>query len=205
MDCAFCAEFAGIGGEGRIIAEDAGWVLLPTLGCFTPGYCLFMPLDHIDAAADLPRTELRRVENIVETMRERIESAFGLTILAEHGSRDCQLGAGCCTHCHLHLIPVPDPEAVTHAYLATGGNGTALGELADLPAVAGGPYLYLSPRPGKHLLWPAGSWFPRQYVRRVCARMHGLSGRYDWRDHPFGHNQRLTADILRRTWHQRAA
>ncbi|HZN20650.1 MAG TPA: hypothetical protein VFB84_21065 [Micromonosporaceae bacterium] len=205
MDCAFCAEFAGVEGEGRIIAEDAGWVLLPTLGCFIPGYCLFMPLDHIDAAADLPQTELRRVESIVETMRQRIESAFGLAILAEHGSRDCQLGAGCCAHCHLHLIPVPDPEAVTRAYLATGGNGTALRELADLPAAADGPYLYLSPRPGKHLFWPAGSRFPRQYVRRVCARLHGLSDRYDWRDHPFGHNQRLTADILRRNWEQRAA
>lgn len=200
MDCAFCIEFASSSGDSRIMAEDAGWVLLPTLGCFTPGYCLFMPLDHIDAAADLHPTELARIEAGVERMRDRIASAFGPTILAEHGSRDCQLGAGCCTHCHLHLIPVPDPDVVTDAYQATGGTGNALRGLADLPAAADGPYLYLSPRPGHHLLWPADTRFARQYVRRVCARLHGLASRYDWRDHPFRHNQRLTADLLQDTF-----
>ncbi len=205
MDCAFCAEFAGVGGDIRIIAEDFGWVLLPTVGCFTPGYCLFMPLDHVDAAADLRPAELRSVEAAVETMRARIESAFGPTILAEHGSRGCQLGAACCTHCHLHLIPVPEPDAVTEAYQVTGGNGNALGGLADLPIVVDGPYLYLSPRPGEHLLWPADTRFARQYVRRVCASLHGVTGQYDWRDHPFDHNQRFTADILRGTFDDRAA
>jgi len=205
MDCAFCTEFARVGSDSRIIAEDANWVLLPTLGCFTPGYCLFMPLDHIDAAADLHPAALARVEAAVEQMRARIASAFGPTIIAEHGSRDCQLGAGCCTHCHLHLIPVPNPDAVTDAYQTTGGSGYILRGLADLPAAAEGPYLYLSPRPGDHLLWPADSRFARQHVRRVCARLHGIAGQYDWRDHPFGHNQRLTADILRGTYEQQAA
>lgn len=209
MDCAFCTEFANIGGNddsiSRIIAEDAGWVLLPTVGCFTPGYCLFMPIDHIDAAADLHPAELARVEAAAEQVRARIASAFGPTILAEHGSRDCQLGAGCCTHCHLHLIPVPDPDAVTDAYQTTGGSGNRLRGLADLPTTAEGPYLYLSPRPGEHMLWPADTRFARQYVRRVCARLHGLADQYDWRDHPFGHHQRRTADILRGTFEQQAA
>jgi diadenosine tetraphosphate (Ap4A) HIT family hydrolase len=205
MDCAFCTEFASSGGDSRIIAEDAGWVLLPTVGCFTPGYCLFMPLQHVDAAADLHPTELRSVEATVEGMRAHVTSAFGPTILAEHGSRDCQLGAGCCTHCHLHLIPVPDPGAVTDAYQRTGGNGNALRGLADLPTAADGPYLYLSPGPGEHLLWPADTRFARQYVRRVCARLHGVVGQYDWRDHPFDRNQRLTADILRGTFDRQAA
>jgi hypothetical protein len=130
-------------------------------------------------------------------MRARIESAFGPAILAEHGSRDCRLGAGCCTHCHLHLIPVPDPDAVTDAYQDTGGDGSALRGLADLPAAADGPYLYLSTRPGQHLLWLADNRFARQYVRRVCARLHDVADQHDWRDYPFSHNQRLTADILR--------
>lgn len=205
MDCAFCTEFASTSGPSRILAEDAGWVLLPTIGGFTPGYCLFMPVDHIDAAAELDATELASVESGVEQMRSRITSAFGPTILAEHGSRDCRLGAGCCTHCHLHLIPVPDPDAVAAAYQSTGGTGATLSGLAELPTAVDGPYLYLSPRPGQHLLWPADTRFARQYVRRVCARIHGLASQYDWRDHPFGHNQRLTADILRGTFDQQAA
>jgi diadenosine tetraphosphate (Ap4A) HIT family hydrolase len=203
MECAFCAEFAG--GASRIITEDAGWVLLPTVGCFTPGYCLLMPTEHVDAAADLSPAVLADVEVAVEDLRSLIESAFGPTIVAEHGSRDCELGAGCCTHCHLHLIPVPDAAAVTAAYRRTGGDGTPLGGLADLTAAVEGPYLYLSARAGEHLLWPADSRFARQYVRRVCAQLHGVAGRYDWRDHPFAGNQRLTLDVLRAVTRPQAA
>lgn len=198
MDCTFCAEFSGQSdGPGRIIAECDGWVLLPTVGCFTPGYCLFMPLDHADAAADLKPSELTEVESAAERMRDHVSAAFGPTILAEHGSRGCQLGAGCCTHCHLHLIPVPEPDAVTEAYRATGADPVLLTGLADLPSAVDGPYLYLSPRPGQHLLWQADSRFARQYVRRVCARLHGVADRYDWRDFAFESNQRMTVEILR--------
>src|SRR5262245_34047220 len=83
-----------------------------------------MPTEHVDAAADLRPTVLEDLEPAMENVRSLIESVFGPTIVAEHGSRDCELGAGCCVHCHLHLIPVPDADAVTAAYRHTGGDGT---------------------------------------------------------------------------------
>jgi hypothetical protein len=102
-------------------------VLRPTVGCLTPGYCLFMPLDHIDAAADAAPRELAFVGAAAEEMRS--------LIIAEHGPRGCELGAGCCSHAHLHMIPVPDPGAVTAAYQATGGPGRRVDGLASLPGV----------------------------------------------------------------------
>jgi len=207
VDCAFCTEFAALprpGQETRIICKVSGWVLLPTVGCFTPGYCLFMPLDHIDAAADAARGELVRVGASVEAMRALISSVFGPVIIAEHGPRGCELGAGCCSHAHLHLIPVPDIDAVTAAYQATRGPGRRLEGLADIPGVIDGPYLYLSPRPSEHLLWPSAG-FARQYVRRVCAAQHGVGDQFDWRDHPFEANQALTVTMLRTAARVRAA
>ncbi len=47
-----------------------------------------------------------------------------------------------------------------------------------------GSYLYLSPRPGEHHVWPSGR-FARQFVRRVCAEQWGVGELFDWRDHPF--------------------
>jgi diadenosine tetraphosphate (Ap4A) HIT family hydrolase len=207
VDCAFCTEFSALPGSGqgkRIICEVSGWVLLPTVGCFTPGYCLFMPLDHIDAAADATPGELAHVGAAAEKMRALISSVFGPVIIAEHGPRDCELGAGCCTHAHLHLIPVPDPSAVIAAYRATGGPGHRMDSLADLPGVVEGPYLYLSPQPGEHLVWPSPG-FARQYVRRVCAGLHGAGDRFDWRDHSFDGNQALTVTMLRAAVRPRAA
>jgi diadenosine tetraphosphate (Ap4A) HIT family hydrolase len=207
VDCAFCTEFATVlpSGQGtRVICEIGGWVLLPTVGCFTPGYCMFMPLEHLDAAADAAPADLARVAVAIEQMRALIASVAGPVIIAEHGPRGCELGASCCSHAHLHLIPVPDPGAVTAAYEATGGPGRRLGSLAALPQAADGPYLYLSSWPGEHLLWSAAG-FTRQYVRRVCAAEHGIPGQFDWRDHPFDANQALTITMLRAAMRARAA
>jgi diadenosine tetraphosphate (Ap4A) HIT family hydrolase len=207
MDCAFCTEFANLNSadqETRIICEVAGWVLLPTVGCFTPGYCLFMPLNHIDAVADAPAAELALVGEAVENMRTLISSEFGAVIVAEHGPRGCELGAGCCSHAHLHLIPVPDVNEVTAAYSTTGGSGRQLRDLTHLTGAVDGPYLYLSPRPGQHLLWSSAG-FSRQYVRRVCAAQHGMGDKFDWRDHPFVDHQALTVTALRANIRSQAA
>lgn len=185
MDCQFCTEFTACEGATRIIAETpGGWVLLPTIGSFASGYCLFMPLEHLDAAADVIPAALARVAEEAEQMRTLIQARYGPVILAEHGPRDCELGASCCSHCHLHLIPVPDPGAITAAYEKTGGPGLRLTSMSALPETADGSYLYLSPRPGEHYYWPSAG-FARQFVRRVCADQLGIGDFYDWRDHPF--------------------
>jgi hypothetical protein len=162
-----------------------------------------MPLGHIDAAADTPPCELPGISRAAEEMRTLISSVFGPAIIAEHGPRGCELGAGCCSHAHLHLIPVPEVDAITAAYQATGGHGRRLDGLADLPAMVEGPYLYLSPRPGEHMIWPSAG-FARQYVRRVCAAQHGMPDRFDWRDHPFDSNQDRTVTTLRAAARPRA-
>ncbi len=196
MDCQFCTEFSTRGSTTRVITETAGsWVLLPTVGALTPGYCLFMPLEHLDAAADVAPEGMELVAAESEEMRTLIEARYGPVVLAEHGPRDCELGASCCSHCHLHLIPVPDVDAVVAAYRRTGGLGRRLRSLADLPAVADSSYLYLSPRRDEHYYWPSAG-FARQFVRRVVADQLGLGAQYDWRDHPFtAHGQRTLAEL----------
>ncbi|MEU6928314.1 HIT domain-containing protein [Streptomyces sp. NPDC046374] len=196
MDCQFCTEFTTREHPTRIITETPGsWLLLPTVGAFTPGYCLFMPVEHLDAAADLTPAHLRRVAAEVEEMRTLIQNRYGPTILAEHGPRDCELGASCCSHCHLHLIPVPDPDVITAAYERSGGPGRRLGSMAELPTAADGSYLYLSPRHGEHHYWPSAG-FARQFVRRVCADALGIGDSFDWRDHPFTtHRERTFAEL----------
>jgi diadenosine tetraphosphate (Ap4A) HIT family hydrolase len=196
MDCQFCNEFAAREDASRIITETAGrWVLLPTIGALTPGYCLFMPLEHLDAAADVAPADLARLAAETEEMRTLVQARYGPVILAEHGPRDCELGASCCSHCHLHLVPVPAPDAITAAYVRTGGPGRRLTSLADLPATADGSYVYLSPRPGEHYYWPSAG-FARQFVRRVCADALGVGDLFDWRDHPFtAHRERTFAEL----------
>lgn len=195
-DCAFCLEFAATPHGGRIIWRREGWVLLPTIGCFTEGYSLLMPERHLDAAADADSAELARVETVMEETRSLIANLYGPVIVGEHGASGCDLGAGCCSHAHLHLIPVPDPQAVQDAYDATGGQGYRIDSLAELAGNIEGPYVYLSARAGDHRVWTARG-FARQYVRRVSAAQHQLADQFDWRDHPFSQLQQATLRNLR--------
>lgn len=199
MSCEFCQEFAESPPDGPesggLITESQGWILIADIGAFTPGYCLYMPIDHIEAVADAG-PGLDRVREGAEEMRRLVAAEFGPTIIAEHGPRGCDLGAGCCSHAHLHLIPVPDPDRVTAAYRTTGGPGRRLDDLSGLAGAVDGSYVYLSPEAGEHYVWPSQG-FARQYVRRVCSTIHGRGSEFDWREHPQPANKRLTVDVLR--------
>lgn len=196
MDCDFCAEFASDQVGGRIILQEADWLLLPTVGCFATGYCLLMPIGHIDAVAELSQAELTWAQGFLERMR-RLVGSFGPAIVAEHGPGRCDLGASCCSHAHLHVIPVGrHVDAVVAAYERVGGPPTILQDLTELSTMAGEPYMYLSPASQTHLLWQAAG-FPRQFVRRVCAHLLGLGDQYDWRDHPFPRRMEQTLTSLR--------
>lgn len=194
-ECAFCAEFRMPVETTWIVAHNDDWVVLPTIGCFVEGYSLYMPVDHILSFADLGSLELASVEGDVEVIRSRLTQLYGPTIVAEHGPRDCDLGASCCDHAHLHLIPVADPKEVLHAYGVAGGPTREATTIADCMVSVDSSYVYLSPWPGRHLLWPAAG-FPRQWARRVCSALHGMKDLYDWRSHPFTEKREHTYETL---------
>ncbi|MEV6946816.1 hypothetical protein AB0N07_33585 [Streptomyces sp. NPDC051172] len=78
MDCQFCTEVTARESTTRIITETAGGrvLLLPTIGALAPGYCLFMPLELLDAAADVAPADLERVAAETEQMRTLIQARY---------------------------------------------------------------------------------------------------------------------------------
>jgi diadenosine tetraphosphate (Ap4A) HIT family hydrolase len=191
LDCAFCDEFNGFTEENWIIENDGSWVVLPTIGSFTPGYCLLMPFEHVTATADLPPHALTELEHRVDALRKTLTGLYGPVVVAEHGPRGCDLGAGCCDHSHLHFIPVPDPARVLAAYEKVGGATRPHESLTHMVSAVNSSYVYLSVAPGEHYVWPAAR-FANQFVRRVCAALHGRAEHFDWRDYPYAENRRET-------------
>jgi len=181
--CSFCTEF--LGKSMRIIESDEAWILLPTVGCFVPGYCLFMPIDHVRSFATLHEEELMDAKKRVESYREMIAKEFMTpVIVAEHGPSAQSLGAACCDHAHLHLIPMETPHEVLQAYMSVGGPGRQLSGLQGLKDYEGQDYVYLSVSATSHFVWPAAA-FSRQFVRKVCARLSGVQDVWNWREHPY--------------------
>lgn len=195
IDCAFCDEFAQPTEATWIVARTQSRVVLPTIGCLTQGYVLYMPHEHTLAFADLDGAELRECEQDIDGLRSILADQYGPMIAAEHGPRECDLGAGCCEHAHMHLIPVPAPDRVVKEYVKIGGPTEPVRALAECLASVDQAYVYVSPAPAEHYIWPATA-FPRQWVRRVCADIHGRASQWDWRDHPFDPERRRTYDAL---------
>ncbi|RSM61974.1 hypothetical protein DMB66_23205 [Actinoplanes sp. ATCC 53533] len=196
IDCAFCDEFAQPFDDTWLVARTDQRVVLPTIGCLREGYLLYMPADHTLAFADLDRDILSSCSEDLDSLRAQLHERYGPMIIAEHGPRECDLGAGCCDHAHMHLIPIPDPAQVLDQYVARGGPQPRFDNLADCLASIQEAYVYVSPEPGAHYVWPAQG-FPRQWVRRVCAEIHGKTAEWDWRDHSFTPERRRTYEALK--------
>jgi diadenosine tetraphosphate (Ap4A) HIT family hydrolase len=198
VSCVFCTEFDQEG-PGRIIYQDDLAVVIPALGCFAAGYCLLLPVLHTNSFGDLPERQLGELSQRVEALRSRIADRFGSpVIVAEHGAGQCEPGAACADHCHLHFIPVADPAAVGRQYHRVSRESRRLASMIDLRSAGGEPYVYLSPAPGEHYFWSAAAnAFPRQFARRVCAAQMGMGDQYDWRDFPHAENMARTCEALR--------
>src|ERR1035441_769581 len=127
--CYFCAEFTSSWDpQSRIIWENDNFLLLPTIGCFSAGYCLLMPRDHELSFGSLPQDQVGEGFRVADHWRKQIEKTFGQAILAEHGAGECLRGAACCDHAHLHIIPVHGRIGqVTRAYLEVGGPPEEIG------------------------------------------------------------------------------
>ncbi|WP_157038888.1 hypothetical protein [Rhodopseudomonas palustris] len=160
---------------------------MPTIGCFVDGYSLVLPRKHAVSYASLPHGERQAGLALAEDARERLAQLYGDFIIAEHGAADsCDLGAGCCDHAHLHLIPMGKRcSAVRNAFLEAGAEPSVCGDTAAFENYRGDPYIMLSTDRGRYEFWRATHKFGRQFVRRVCADLLGISPYFNWREHAF--------------------
>lgn len=183
------------------VSPEFDLVLVPTLGCFVPGYTLAVPTRPALSFGALSAEELRPTSIILEQWRQRMQEVFGDVIVAEHGSSEaCVATAACVSQAHIHFIPVPGVvDQLEQRYRDAGGGppDAVLGSLTELPKVVDGePYVLFSPRAGTYQVWLKVEKFRRQFVRRETADLLGLPFQYNWRSHPFTEQMELTASLL---------
>lgn len=200
--CQFCLEFDNPPRTpNRILCADASFVVLPTIGAFTPGYILLMPRHHVRSFAELDGPVLERAGRIAENLRRVLNDLYGPTIVAEHGpGGPTEPSAACCDHAHWHLIPT-EPAAVVDAYETAGGSPEILPDVRGLRDQAGRAYMYLSPIRHSHFRWSHSVQFGSQFVRRVTASLIGRGDQYDWAVCPFTENMLLTRMVLEQRVH----
>jgi diadenosine tetraphosphate (Ap4A) HIT family hydrolase len=121
-ECEFCNEFSGSGCsrftrtydgtiDSRIIDQQAGVVVLPTIGQLFLGSLLIMPSAHFETIAEMPSEQIHAALRLIDIFSERL-SIFGKTVVFEHGAR-AGTGRSCgIYHAHIHLVPLPANIAI---------------------------------------------------------------------------------------------
>lgn len=207
--CNFCAELddkiparqvyeAELWGEDeRVLWENDNFVVIPTVGCITPGYLLLLPKEHNYSFADVPTSLRGELMAISTFLRKLIAREYKCQVLiAEHGSIQCDRGAACCDHAHLHFIPVPDDEAALEYYEDISEDCVAM-SLEDLFILKGTTYILAGSDPIHVNIWRHQDGFTSQFCRKVAAREWNVDDQWDWRRSPNYPNIRKTLDQLR--------
>jgi len=194
--CDFCSEFedSTYADSTRIIWSNKDFMLLPTVGCLTPGYCLFMPRKHVYSFAEINSNDGKEVIYYLEKFRSEISNIFGPAIIVEHGSAYCDKGAGCCSHAHMHIIPVRSDKVIDE-FEKIGAEAQVLLKYEELNRYSGSPYVFLSPASHLYLVYRADRFYS-QFIRIVVSRILGFEWLYNWRKFPFHENMIITQQAL---------
>lgn len=124
--CVMCADAT------PHVAETPGFKVMPTLGCFVPGYLLIMPRAHVLSFGQLDAATLAEAEGLIAALSARLAAVYGLPILGfEYGL--AAPGMRRIEHAHWHLLPT---TVDLTGWLASRLSEREVGSLADLPGEA---------------------------------------------------------------------
>src|SRR5438094_806896 len=110
--CEFCDELADprssrfgwiYAGKvhSRIIFNQDGFVVMPTLGQLFMGSLLILPSEHFETMAQLPASRVKSLVALLTQIERRMQP-LGRPVLFEHGAK-CSTGSGCgIYHAHMH-------------------------------------------------------------------------------------------------------
>jgi diadenosine tetraphosphate (Ap4A) HIT family hydrolase len=184
-------------GVSRFIAASARFVVMPTFGCFVPGYVLMVPRDHVLSFGLLGHHALTEAGELVEGLCERIAAVYRMPVLGfEYG--DNVPGGRRVEHAHWHLLPsAADLAGWLNARLA----GHAVDGLAGLPAGAESSYIAVRDQSGRMTVYPVPKETSQRIrLRRAVAELDPRvdPGAWDFEDARF-------PDLIRRTVRDLAA
>jgi diadenosine tetraphosphate (Ap4A) HIT family hydrolase len=178
-------------GQSRFIARSPRLVSIPTLGCFTPGYILIVPVAHATSFGRLDKETLAEADEMIGALAARIMRVYGIPALGfEYGSN--VPGSRRIEHAHWHLLP---SRANLSGWLASRMRGQAITSLTDLPRSPHSSYIAIRDQAGALTSYPQDTWpGERPRLRRVVADLDPRidAAGWDWASHGY-------ADLIRRT------
>ncbi|MEU5566162.1 HIT family protein [Micromonospora musae] len=180
-----CEELAGTtrtsfsltyGGDppSRTIVDGGRLKLIADMSPLLLGHMLIVPAKHYLSFGHAAREIAADIQHFLDFVLARYRSAFGASLILEHGSSSDMTAAACITHAHWHLVPL-DGVQVHRLIVEDGFSIQDLRSFADLEryADADAAYFY-SAFDDRHVVYVGDFTTRRQYLRSTMARVLGI-------------------------------
>lgn len=164
-------------GQSRFVVETRSFAAFPTFGCFTPGYLLIVPRDHVLSFGQLGPDALAEADEILAELAGRISRVYDMPVLGfEYGNN--LAGGRRITHAHWHLLP---SEVGLAGWLHARMAGNRIESLTDLPLSADSSYIAVRDQDGRLWSFPVPNQVPQVVrLRRLVADLDPRIASQDW-------------------------
>ncbi len=165
----------------RVVTTTKHLVAFVDLAPLAPGHLLVVPRKDVPSFAALPRAAWTDWQALRGHLVEVLRRQWQQPVLFEHGSTWAMRGGACIAHAHLQLLPI---DADLAQEMRT--DGLQVVEISDQKEIPRDtkrerPYFYVERSGSAWFAWADEPAMPSQYLRRLAARILGLSDpTWDW-------------------------
>lgn len=189
--CVFCPSSGRQPWFNTPISTDGGdTIAVPSIGSFTPGYLLIIPVIHVTALCGIPYKQRQSFLNFATATLRRLRKHYGEDVtIFEHGACDSPMDrrSACISHAHLHAVP----GSYDLCSAVATRDSTQYESLASCLAVRRtAPYLMLQDPRGPVIV--TDDVGVPQFFRRAIAKRLGMPEKWDFALYPFFDNIRST-------------
>lgn len=205
--CPFCDLLAGEPGlpfrqfftvseaPSELMFETESFGAAADIGMIIEGYSLIISKEHIPSIAC--SNQLDELDHVKQKLRMALQTAYGDSVIFEHGAASFSRNAGCCiNHAHLHVVPC---QVDLLPYLRREYPFRPIENVSELGSLARKKgYLSYENQGGRRFIAEVDVAIS-QYFRQVLCLALGNIVPWNWRDYIRFAQDLGTRDKIRRT------
>lgn len=202
-DCGYCGYLDGTTNETiPTIYRSPNFFVFTTIGQFIPAYLLIIPIEHVMSISQLDEARKAEFLEVLEDVQYILNLAFHCSkfLIWENGTAAGGHGKAkdSLVHAHVHIAS----SKLTSTSIEK-VSGFPLKRISFKELSSYGENSYLLIRGDDGFSWKINDdpelYIPRQYVRQLLAKEHGVADVWNWRIHPFAQERVKTTDFIHTT------
>jgi len=181
----------------EVLFDSTSYVVTPSLGSFIEGWTLIISKRHVTSMSQLLIPEIQELSSLLSDVREKVEHAYGPTVVFEHGALKAGTEFGCgIDHAHFHIVPFNIPIIPLVEKELNTIKWRPIRQLEEIFQERES-YLFICDIGAEYGVISNPNDIPSQFMRRILAKYLGMMKYFDYHQYSFEENVSVTCRSLR--------